>query len=95
MTDDDNPYRRFRPETYEQALARCEVLKPDAGLTEQDKAERLAFDLAIAKRHDAFFAASFQDFGGVKISAALAGQFGVQLTPYNQQDDDGDMGGLR
>lgn len=60
-------------ETYEEALARCEVLKPDAGMSEQDKAEKLAFELAMSVKHDAYFQGNYLTLAGEqKISRTLA-----------------------
>ena len=57
--DMDNPYRRFKPETYEQALARCIVLQRDPELTEQQRAEREVEARERMRRHDLHFADDF------------------------------------
>ena len=81
-------------ETYEEALARCDVLKPESGLTDVEKAEKLAFAKAMAEKHDAFYAEHYGVYNGIKISSTLQKQYGVKLSPPDNADE-GDMGESR
>jgi len=58
-------------------------------------AEQIALDKEMLRRHDQLFADQFMEFNGVKVSATLAGQFGVKVSPPDNVDDDGDLGGSR
>jgi len=57
--------------------------------------EQLALEADMIRRHDKLFADQFMEFNGVKVSATLAGQFGVVLTPPDDVDETGDMGEMR
>lgn len=54
---------------------------------------QLALEADMIRRHDQLFADQFIDYNGVKVSATLAGQFGVKVSPPDNVDDEGDLGG--
>lgn len=68
----------FAPrETYEEALARCEVLRPTVALTEQELAAREIAGRERMRRHDLYFSAEFIGGGEQQlVSRTLARQMG-------------------
>lgn len=74
-----------RAETYEEALARCEVLRPKAALTEQELAARIVEQRERMRRHDLHFSDDY--IGGEEmtmVSRTLARQYGFWI---NEPDD--------
>ena len=57
------------------------------------KAEEAERELVRLRKLDALFADQFGEYNGIKISSTLAKQFGVKLSPPDNADEDGDMGG--
>lgn len=94
MTDAWKDLGHRGPETYEEILARSLVNQQDGGHTEAQKAAKAKADKQRLMVHDAYFANQFIDYNGVKVSATLAGQFGVKVSPPDDADE-GDMGEMR
>lgn len=97
MTDDDrdldNPYRRFKPETYEEALARSLVSQREPELTEQQRAEREMAARERMRRHDRLFAHDFiSPIEQQLVSRSLAKRLGYTIgddraTGDHEQDE--------